>query len=165
MLKIKSVCFTGLLSLLALSYSAYGAESSRVEIKVATTASCSLSLPPVVDIGDIPFTAFVGKGAGEELTGYDTNLNIATTCYGTDKFRLEFITSVVHYNCLTADTRSGGMGFCLYHGDNKIMLDSAATRIVDTEGTMTTIRVVPLRTGTPTPATHSGTLSVTIAPL
>lgn len=144
--------------------SAFAANTAQITITATVNAECSVSAPPTVDLGDIPFAAFNGKNAGEELTDYSKSFNISTTCSGTNKYRLAFTTPQTNYNCMTAT--SGNLGFCLYDkgtGGNKIML--ADVNSIEGEGTGATFRIVPVRVGTPTVGTHAASLTITISPM
>lgn len=148
----------------ALSLPALAADNAQIQIKATVTAVCTLSAPPLVDLGAIPITAFDGKSAGEELTDYGNTFTLTTTCSGTDKYKLTFTPSAVNNNCLTAS--SGNLGFCFY-GPDGTRIDLAGDRsLTDSTSTAgTEIRVFPMRQGTPTAGEHTASMTVTIEPI
>ncbi|BEM36211.1 hypothetical protein SME06J_49030 (plasmid) [Serratia marcescens] len=149
---------------IALSLPALAADNAQIQIKATVTAVCTLSAPPLIDLGAIPITAFDGKNAGEELKDYGNTFTITTACSGTDKYKLTFTPSAVNNNCLTAS--SDNLGFCFY-GPDGTKIDLAGNRsLQDNTGTAgTEISVFPMRRGTPTAGEHTGTMTVTIEPI
>lgn len=141
-------------------------DSATIQITATVTAVCSLSAPPLVDLGDIPITAFDGLSAGGELTGYDKAFTITTSCSGTDKYALTFTPTASSDGCLAAS--SEGMGFCLYDSSaKKIVLTATGAVLEGSTGTADEqIKVVPVRANkAPTAGKHTATMEVTIAPL
>lgn len=159
--KIKFIAACFALALVPLP--TYASNTAQMTFTVTVTSSCSVSLPPQIDLGTIPATAFDGILAGGEIAGYDKNFTITTTCYGANRYTLTFTPSVVNYNCAVAT--SGIIGYCLYHNNEKIQL--AGNNSVTGEGNNREIRVVPLRVNNniATAGVHNSTLNVTISPL
>lgn len=99
---------------------AVASDTVATQIKTTITAACSLSLPAIIDSGEIPCTAFQGKSAGEQLTGYGQNFTINIVCHSANNYALTFTPDRVIDNFLTANTQSGDIGFYLYNDDRKV---------------------------------------------
>ncbi|WP_158616044.1 fimbrial protein [Erwinia sp. 198] len=157
---------TGAVSLAAVYFTVISSASAgNIEVKATIKAVCSLSVASPVDLGDIPIMAFDGKNTGEEITGYDKNFSVTPMCAGTDKYTLSFTAVKGSSGCLAAESEE--IGFCLYDGTGeKIMLSATGASLERNIGTAENIKVVPARAGkAPTAGDHSGTMTVTIAPL
>jgi len=142
------------------------AQADDVQIKATVKAVCSLSMDPVVDLGDILITEFNGKEAGQEISGHDTSFAITPNCAGTTKYALTFTPVKASSGCLEATSEE--IAFCLYDSDgDKINLATTGTQVEkDYNASAETIKVVPARaTKAPGVGVHSGTMAVTIAPL
>lgn len=143
-------------------------QADDVEIKATIKAVCSLSMDTVVDLGDILITEFNGKEAGEEISGHDKSFAITPNCAGTTKYALTFTPVKASSGCLEASSEE--VAFCLYDADGeKIDLATTGTRVekdYNASASAETITVVPARaTKAPGVGVHSGTMTVTIAPL
>lgn len=165
----QSLYTSALVSVLALlgvakSLPALAVDNAQIQIQATVTAVCTLSAPPLVDLGVLPITVFDDKNSGEELKNYGHTFTITTTCSGTDKYKLTFTPSAINNNCLTAS--SGNLGFCFY-GPEGIKIDLAGNRsLTGSTGTAgTEINVFPMRWGTPTAGEHTATMTVTIEPI
>lgn len=158
------VCGT-VLGMISLPSSA--ADTVTTQIQTTVTAECSLSLPATIDLGIIPYTVIQGKSVGDELTDYAKDFTITTVCHGTNSYSLVFVPGRTHNDCLLDNTVGmGGMGFCFYNGDTKIMLGNNSSRETKGEGASTNIKVTPLLTTlSPLIGEHTASLTISISPL
>lgn len=143
------------------------AVSAQLEIKGTLKASCSLTLPPPVSLGDIPIVVIEEKSGEKSPGDYAKTFKIDTSCSGTDKYMLEFkADNVSERGCLEASSKA--LAFCLFRGDKKIDLGNEAGRKITGEIKTggETLKVQPARgSKAPYAGDHTGTMTVSIAPL
>ncbi|CAI2158538.1 P pilus assembly protein, pilin FimA [Serratia fonticola] len=141
--------------------------SSQMQIKGTLKASCSLTLPPPVDLGEIPIATLEGNVSGKASEDFAKTFKVGTSCAGTNKYSLEFNAEKVSANgCLEADTQE--LAFCLSRDGKAIDLaDEGARKITgDTSTKGETIKVIPAQgSKKPTAGEHAGSMTVTITPL
>lgn len=142
------------------------ASSGVVNITATVIATCSLSVPPTLDIGDILASDLSSVGSGKELNGYAKNLPITTSCTGVNNYKLTFSSSAeVGYGCLLA---ANSLGFCLYKPDGSKLSMASSNKSVQGSATNNQINlaIVPIsRGGNPKPGSLSVSLNVAIEPL
>ncbi|MBW5816670.1 spore coat protein U domain-containing protein [Yersinia kristensenii] len=141
--------------------------STQVEINGTIKATCSLTVPPPIDLGEIPISALDDRNGKAGPNNYAKTFKIVTSCSGTDKYTLDLrAEKTTPGGCLEAETQA--LAFCLYRDDKQINLADEASRKL-TGNTSTggeTLKVVPARgRQKPTPGMHTGTMTATIAPL
>ncbi len=140
-------------------------DTSTLELKTTIYASCTISVPPVVELPPIPLGTLQALQRGEQLPEYGTTFQLEANCAGATSHRYTFIPGGRTIDgCLgTVDSM---LKFCLYHGDQMISIatTSANPSIVQSENT-TTLRVVPGRdTREPVPSEQSVSLTISISP-
>lgn len=141
--------------------------TAATKIQGRIKASCSLTVPPVVRLGEINRTAIENDGSEMGVSRYAQIFYLSPTCHGTQKFRLTFRTEqVTTAGC--ADAESGAMAFCLYHDDKLINLSGLQGSSIEgtTNSSRASLTVMPGRgSKAPVVGEHSASVTATIAPI
>ncbi|MBN5247012.1 hypothetical protein, partial [Serratia ureilytica] len=130
-------------------------------------ASCSLMVPPVVNLGEIKRMAIDSEGSEAGVSRYARRFYLSPTCLGTQKFRLTFkAEQVTTAGC--ADAESGAMAFCLYRDDKLINLSGLQGGSIEgtTSSSRANLTVMPGRgSNAPVAGEHNASVTATIAPM
>lgn len=140
--------------------------TATTKIQGRIKASCSLMVPPLVNLGEIKRMAIDGEGSETGVSRYARRFYISPTCLGTEKYRLTFkAEQVTRSGC--ADAESGAMAFCLYRDDKLISLSGLqGGSIAGATSSSPNLTVMPGRgSKAPVAGEHSASVTATIAPM
>lgn len=137
---------------------------AQTTISSTVAAVCSMSVPPAVDMGEIPFTALSGKTTGDNLEDFARTFRITSSCSGTANYQLTFSPASRGGACIGSDT--GTLRFCLRVGDVSLDFTGTNNPVYRATNTNMTVTLVPqMGAYTPKAEVVSGSLTITISPV